>query len=179
MSAKAIREATGKDLINRKLPSGTKTARLRFITVTEKTNWTDLILAHPWLKTERLVVKPDQLIKRRGKLGLIKVNVDLNTVKEWIDERMNKEQQIGKTTGKLKTFIIEPFISHEAEEEYYVCIYSHRKADTILFHHEGGVDIGDVDAKALKLDVSVGSELPDRARVINKLLVNVTDDKKE
>lgn len=114
MSAKAIREATGKDLINRKLPSGTKTARLRFITVTEKTNWTDLILAHPWLKTERLVVKPDQLIKRRGKLGLIKVNVDLNTVKEWIDERMNKEQQIGKTTGKLKTFIIEPFISHEA-----------------------------------------------------------------
>lgn len=65
------------------------------------------------------------------------------------------------------------------EEEYYVCIYSHRKADTILFHHEGGVDIGDVDAKALKLDVSVGSELPDRARVINKLLVNVTDDKKE
>lgn len=179
MSAKAIREATGKDLINRKLPSGTKTARLRFITVTEKTNWTDLILAHPWLKTERLVVKPDQLIKRRGKLGLIKVNVDLNTVKEWIDERMNKEQQIGKTTGKLKTFIIEPFISHEAEEEYYVCIYSHRKADTILFHHEGGVDIGDVDAKALKLDVSVGSELPDRARVINKLLVNVTDDKKD
>ena len=33
------------------------------------------------------------------------------------------------------------------EEEYYVCIYSHRYADTILFHHEGGVDIGDVDNK--------------------------------
>ena len=33
------------------------------------------------------------------------------------------------------------------EEEYYVCIHSHRYADTILFHHEGGVDIGDVDAK--------------------------------
>lgn len=35
------------------------------------------------------------------------------------------------------------------DEEYYVCIHSHRYADTILFHHEGGVDIGDVDAKVM------------------------------
>lgn len=33
------------------------------------------------------------------------------------------------------------------EDEAYVCIFSHRHGDTILFHHEGGVDIGDVDAK--------------------------------
>lgn len=33
------------------------------------------------------------------------------------------------------------------EEEAYVCIYSHWYADTILFHHQGGVDIGDVNAK--------------------------------
>lgn len=64
------------------------------------------------------------------------------------------------------------------EEEVYICIYSHRKADTILFHHQGGVDIGDVDAKALKLDIPVGGELPDRSTLINKLLANVTDDKK-
>lgn len=41
-------------------------------------------------------------------------------------------------------------------EEAYVCIYSHRTADTILFYHQGGVDIGDVDAKALKIEVPVG-----------------------
>lgn len=63
-------------------------------------------------------------------------------------------------------------------EEAYLCIYSHRKADTILFHHEGGVDIGDVDAKALKLDIPVGGEMPDRSTLINKLLTNVADDKK-
>jgi len=40
-----------------------------------------------------------------------------------------------------------------------VCIYSHRAADTILFYHQGGVDIGDVDAKAVKLDVPVNSTL--------------------
>lgn len=41
------------------------------------------------------------------------------------------------------------------DEEAYVCVYSHRTADTILFYHQGGVDIGDVDAKAVKLDVPV------------------------
>lgn len=30
-----------------------------------------------------------------------------------------------------------------------MCIYSHRNGDTVLFHHEGGVEIGDVDAKVL------------------------------
>ncbi|XP_043786013.1 ATP-citrate synthase [Apis laboriosa] len=179
MSAKAIYEATGKNLINRKLSSGTNVIKCRFVTITEEVNWTNIINDHPWLQTERLVVKPDQLIKRRGKLGLIKVNADLATVKQWIAEKMNKDQQVGKTTGKLRTFIIEPFIPHKQEEEAYVCIFSHRKADTILFHHEGGVDIGDVDAKALKLDIAVGEEAPNRSMIIEKLLINVTDDKKE
>ena len=47
----------------------------------------------------------------------------------------------------MKKFIIEPFVGHEQTEEFYVCVYSSRDGDTILFHHEGGVDIGDVDAK--------------------------------
>lgn len=46
------------------------------------------------LTFQKLVVKPDQLIKRRGKLGLIKVNVDLETVKTWISERMDQEQKV-------------------------------------------------------------------------------------
>lgn len=113
MAAKAIREATGKDLINRKLPSGTKVAKCRYAAITEDTNWTDIINEHPWLKIEKLVVKPDQLIKRRGKLGLIKVNADLSTVQGWVAQRMNKDQRVGKATGKLKTFIIEPFVPHK------------------------------------------------------------------
>lgn len=102
-------------------------------------------------------MKPDQLIKRRGKLGLIAVNKSFHECKEWVVERMGKDQKIGNCNGKLRNFIIEPFIPHKDAEEAYVCIYSHRTADTILFHHEGGVDIGDVDSKALKLEVPVGS----------------------
>jgi len=57
------------------------------------------------------------LIKRRGKLGLIKVKTDYSGAKEWILERLGKDQQIGRANGKLKNFIIEPFIPHKA-----VCI---------------------------------------------------------
>jgi len=39
-------------------------------------------------------VKPDQLIKRRGKLGLIKVNADLAEVKMWVGERIGKDMQV-------------------------------------------------------------------------------------
>lgn len=87
---------------------------------------------------------------------MIGVNKDLEFCQKWIAERINKDQQVGAAKGKLRNFIIEPFVPHKPNEEVYVCIYSHRHADTILFHHEGGVDIGDVDAKAVKLDIPVG-----------------------
>jgi len=28
-----------------------------------------------------------------------------------------------------------------------LCVYTQRDEDVILFHHEGGIDIGDVDSK--------------------------------
>merc|ERR1719167_662809 len=154
MSARAISEASGKRLLQDQLEPNCGLGQCRFASVTEDTDWEKLAQANPWLNTERLVVKPDQLIKRRGKLGLIKVNVDFAQVKEWVVERMGKDQVIGKATGKLRRFIIEPFLAHKQEEEAYVCIYSTRDMDVILFHHEGGVDIGDVDSKAVKMEVT-------------------------
>lgn len=43
---------------------------------------------------QRLVVKPDQLIKRRGKLGLVGVNLDLNGVRDWLKTRLMKETMV-------------------------------------------------------------------------------------
>ncbi|EDW72064.1 uncharacterized protein Dwil_GK10643 [Drosophila willistoni] len=179
MSAKAITEATGKDILNRHLNNhGASVATCRFATVNAETNWSQLSVDHPWLLTTPLVVKPDQLIKRRGKLGLIGVKKNFEEVKQWIGERINKDQKIGNAVGKLRNFIIEPFLPHTDDEEMYVCIYSHRAADTILFYHQGGVDIGDVDAKAVKLDVPVNSKLA-QADVKSKLLKEVTDSAKK
>ncbi|KYN50704.1 ATP-citrate synthase [Trachymyrmex septentrionalis] len=133
MAAKAIREATGKNLINRKLSVGTKAAKCRFVSITENTNWIDIVNEHSWLKTERLVVKPDQLIKRRGKLGLIKVNADLIAVQKWIEQHMNKEQRIGKAIGKLKTFIIEPFVPHKSVRFFlHYCLVLYTVLKTVL-----------------------------------------------
>lgn len=36
-------------------------------------------------------MKPDQLIKRRGKLGLVGVNLDLKGVQEWLKTRLMRE----------------------------------------------------------------------------------------
>ena len=94
------------------------------------------------------MVKPDQLIKRRGKAGLVGVNYDLKKVKSWVSERMNKSIKVEVVTGELDTFIVEPFIPHAQEDEYYVCIQSLREGEEILFYHDGGVDVGDVDTKA-------------------------------
>lgn len=69
MSAKAIREASGKSLINKYLGGNNATVQSRFASVDPNTKFAELVANHPWLKTEKLVVKPDQLIKRRGKLG--------------------------------------------------------------------------------------------------------------
>lgn len=48
----------------------------------------------------------------------------------------------------------------------------------MLFHHEGGVEVGDVDAKAQKLMVPVDGKLTED-QVKEQLLTQVPDDKKE
>ena len=90
MSAKAIREAKGKQLLSKYLSA--VIAPIRQATyATHSTSWEALVEANPWLLTEKLVVKPDQLIKRRGKLGLVLVNVDLEQAKSWIATKAEKE----------------------------------------------------------------------------------------
>lgn len=60
-----------------------------------------------------------------------------------------------------------------------MCINSDRDGDNILFTHEGGVDVGDVDAKALKLQIAVGKEFPSREVIKETLCTHVPAAKKE
>ena len=83
--------------------------------------------------TDKLVAKPDQLIKRRGKAGLLCLNKDYKVSGDWVQERAGKPVTVEKTTGTLNTFIIEPFLPHPQEAEYYVCVNSAREGDWILF----------------------------------------------
>eukprot|EP00050_Salpingoeca_kvevrii_P006445 m.289422 g.289422 ORF g.289422 m.289422 type:complete len:1078 (+) comp12131_c0_seq1:124-3357(+) len=178
MSAKAISEAAGKQLLQRALPAGAPGRdSILCAHVTGETNWEELRSAHPFLGDTQLVCKPDQLIKRRGKLGLVKANVDLAGAREWIASKMDSTISVGAASGRLHTFIVEPFVAHEQADEHYLCIYSGRTSDTILFHPEGGVDVGDVDAKALRLEVCPDTEVTE-ALVTEKLLSTTPAERK-
>jgi hypothetical protein len=199
-----------------------------------------------WVFNTQLVAKPDQLIKRRGKAGLLALNKTWDEAKPWIAQRAGKPQKVGlvtsvpplptihvlrywqngylsigaiifndqavypfpqgkvpahpeddtrrnyytrdlliffwqveSITGTLNNFIVEPFLPHPSNTEYYVCITSAREGDSILFTHEGGVDIGDVDAKALILNLPVTEPFPSRETIASTLLTHVPAEKKD
>ncbi|PPQ67747.1 hypothetical protein CVT26_007033 [Gymnopilus dilepis] len=132
-----------------------------------------------WVFNTKLVAKPDQLIKRRGKAGLLALNKTWDEAKQWIQQRAGKPQKVESVTGTLNNFIVEPFLPHPSNTEYYVCITSAREGDSILFTHEGGVDIGDVDAKALVLNLPVTQPFPSREVIAETLLKHVPAEKKE
>ena len=58
-----------------------------------------------------------------------------------------------------------------------MCVYAAREGDYLLFHHEGGVDVGDVDSKAKKLLVGIDDKISEDS-VITNLLSHVPNDKK-
>lgn len=45
----------------------------------------------PWLSSSKLVVKPDMLFGKRGKSGLVALNLDLAQVASFVRERLGKE----------------------------------------------------------------------------------------
>lgn len=59
----------------------------------------------------------------------------------------------------------------------YICIYSNRDGELILFHHEGGIDIGDVDSKALTYAIAI-DESYDAQKMDAALLKNVPADRR-
>lgn len=99
------------------------------------------------------------MIKRRGKLGLVGVNKTLEEVKTWLSDHMGREMTVGEAVGRLSTFIVEPFLPHRQSEEFYACIYATRPGNRVLFTHEGGMEVGDVDSKAVYCNVDINDLL--------------------
>jgi ATP citrate (pro-S)-lyase len=65
-------------------------------------------------------------------------------------------------------------------EEAYICIYSKRDHDAILFTHEGGIDIGNVEEKASVITIPVGKDDSlDQTTIVNGLLSGLDSSKHE
>jgi len=146
MSAKSILEADGKAILNYHLtrapvikptplkPSGTHNppAKLASIYFPEDQSVSAVLdqaeATFPWLKAPgaKFVAKPDQLIKRRGKSGLLALNKTWAEARAWIETKAGKEQKVEHVEGYLRQFLVEPFVPHPANTEYYININSVR-----------------------------------------------------
>ncbi|KAI9709572.1 MAG: glutathione synthetase ATP-binding domain-like protein [Bogoriella megaspora] len=194
MSAKSILEADGKAILNYHLtrasvikptplpPAATHnpTPRLASLYFPAGESVEAVLdqaeVTYPWLlaREAKFVAKPDQLIKRRGKSGLLALNKTWAEAKEWIAARAGKTQRVETVDGVLRQFLVEPFVPHPDGTEYYININSVREGDWILFTHEGGVDVGDVDAKAEKLLIPVDlNDYPSNEQIAAALLKKV------
>jgi len=140
MSAKSILEADGKAILNfhltrapvikpSPLPKSTKhnapprLASLHFPEGVDVNGILDQAEAtYPWLLQPgaKFVAKPDQLIKRRGKSGLLALNKTWPEAKAWVAERAGKAQKVEHVEGVLRQFLVEPFVPHPDGTEYYI-----------------------------------------------------------
>ncbi|KRY21399.1 ATP-citrate synthase [Trichinella patagoniensis] len=172
MSSRAITEFQAKTIVYNNIDQ----CPLKILPIAHfdlRQSWDSFENVNHWIDQEtRLVVKVDQLIKRRGKLGLLEKDVTYLSAKKWIKSKSEKEIQIGKIHGYVTNFVIEPYISHKQEDECYVCIYSVRSGDVVLFYHRGGIDVGDVDQKSENLFVPL-EKTPSYVEIVSKLLINL------
>jgi ATP-citrate lyase beta-subunit len=181
MAQRVIREFHGKKIMAKHWPDyfkGLANYDGKIVLVDPQTSMDELAKQNPWLKQEKLVVKPDQLIGKRGKHKLILLNATFDETKKWLNERMNKDVTIGKVTDKLTYFLVEPFVPHDQNKEYYVAITSNREGDAIYFSAHGGVDIEEVWDTVVTIQVPILSNIDD-INVKEKLPKEIPENEKD
>ncbi len=105
---------------------------------------------HDWLRRVPLVVKPDMIFGKRGlnDLVLYKVNtpgdVTLDDAIRWIDEkRAQTTTLLSGQGGILSRFIVEPFVAHDSDAEYYIAAQMGDDGDILSMSSRGGVHVED------------------------------------
>ncbi|GMH38494.1 hypothetical protein BSKO_06378 [Bryopsis sp. KO-2023] len=140
MARKKIREFDAKRLIKAfcKKLAGLDLS-LNVVQVRNDTDFAALVEENPWLKSTKLVVKPDMLFGQRGKHNLVGLDLTIAEAEQFIRQRMNVSITVNECKGPVNTFVIEPFIPHDAE--FYMSITSGRLSSEIRFSEAGGVEI--------------------------------------
>ncbi len=159
MAQKNIFEYDAKKLLAKELPKYYPNFNYhnKLAVIESTTNLDKLADENPWIKSEKVVVKPDQLFGKRGKAKLLLLDADLNQVKKFCKENLNKEFLIGNVKGELNRLLVEPFIPHE--KEYYVSITSERDNDVIHFSFEGGIFIEENWDKVTHIKIPISTDI--------------------
>jgi len=100
-----------------------------------------------WLQGP-LVVKPDMIFGKRGLNGLVYFqerqpgDVRLEEAAHWIDARRAETTTLHSgQQGVLSRFIIEPFVAHAGDAEYYISAVLGDTNDVLTLSAQGGISI--------------------------------------
>jgi len=162
MAQRGIREYDAKKILAKhieRFSNGTFTYHGKVALITLDKSIEAVSEEKPWLKSDKLTVKSDQLFGKRGKHGLILVGATYNDAKKWIEEKMNTTVTVGKAKGKLTHFLIQSFM--EVDKEYYLAFTGHRDGDSIHFSTGGGVDIEANWDKVITINVPIAAKIED------------------
>ncbi len=103
------------------------------------------------------VIKPDMLFGKRGKYGLVWVNLDKWSCISWFEEKFQKNMEIAWVSGSLDVFLIEDFIPHN--EEYYISFSAQRDCDMVNFSFEWGIEVEENWEKVQSIQIPVFQDL--------------------
>ncbi|CAI5513280.1 unnamed protein product [Closterium sp. Naga37s-1] len=158
MARKKIREYDSKRLLKEHLKrlAGIDLT-INSVQITSETDFAKLANEQPWMNSTRMVVKPDMLFGKRGKSGLVALDLDFAGVEAFVKSKLGKEVEMGQCKGPITTFIVEPFIPHK--EEYYLSVTSKRLGCDVSFSECGGVNIEENWDKVKTIFVPTESEL--------------------
>ncbi|MCP4260195.1 MAG: ATPase, partial [Planctomycetes bacterium] len=162
MAQKGIRECDAKKLLDQhigRLSNGRFSYSGKVALITPDKGIESAVRENPWIGTDKLVIKPDQLFGKRGKYGLILLNATYEESKKWIEEKLNSVITVGKTKGRLTHLLLEPFVEHD--KEYYMAFTGYEGGDHIHFSTEGGVDIEANLDKVTTVDVPIDGKVED------------------
>ncbi|HXN05827.1 MAG TPA: ATP citrate lyase citrate-binding domain-containing protein [Nitrospiria bacterium] len=122
-----------------------------YVVVTSIDQFEMLAKANDWLQKKKLVVKAHEAIGSRFKLGLVKINLDLQGAKAAIQEMLGKSVGGGMTVSQA---IISEMVPHK--EEYYIAVKSVREGAEILLADFGGIEVEANWDRIRKLFIPVG-----------------------
>ena len=121
-----------------------------FTVVSSRDEFTQLAKTNEWLNTSKLVVKAHEALGSRLKLGLVKVDVNLEGAQQAVKEMLGR----GVGSMKVSQVIISEMVPHQ--EEYYAAVQSTREGVKVLLATCGGVDVESNWDRVKKLQLEVG-----------------------
>jgi ATP-citrate lyase beta-subunit len=183
MAQKAIREYYGKKLIYKYLQEFFSGFNQKYsgIEIDAKNLEKNTKLSN---FEEGFVVKPDELFGKRGKNNLVFIDKDPKKILEWVKSKSEKNTTIiqneKELSGRLRYFIVEPFIPHE--KEYYLAIKTERLIDKLYFSTAGGIEVednwGEVAGIEIPLNLDDSSINAYLTNSLSKLIIDRSESKK-